>query len=78
MCTDSAPSARGDGLVALLDALEREREPAALAVDLEDAHVDRLALRHDLARVLDVVLRELRDVHEPLDAREGSRRRRRT
>ena len=53
-----------------LDALEREREPTALAVDLEDQDLDGIALRHDLARVLDVVLRELGDVHEPLDARE--------
>ena len=67
MCTDSAPSARGTGCVALLDALQREREPPALAVDLEDAHVDRITLRDDLARVLDVVRRELGDVHEPLD-----------
>ena len=56
--------------VGLLDALEGEREPAALAVDLDDLDVDRLALRDDLARVLDVMLRELGDVHEPLDARE--------
>ena len=59
-----------DGLVALLDALQREGEPPALAVDLEDAHVHRVALRDDLARVLDVVRRELGDVHEALDARE--------
>ena len=58
-----------DGLVALLDALEREREAPALAVDLEDAHVHRVALRDDLARILDVMRRELGDVHEPLDAR---------
>ena len=56
------------GLLALLDALEREREAAPLGVDLEDQHVDRIALRDDLARVLDVVLRQLGDVHEPLDA----------
>ena len=68
MCTDSAPSARGTGCVALLDALEREREPTALAVDLEDAHVHRITLRDDLARILDVVRCELGDVHEPLDA----------
>ena len=53
--------------VVLLDALQREREPPALAVDLDDLDVDRLALRDDLARVLDVMLRELGDVHEPLD-----------
>ena len=55
---------------ALLDPLEREREAAALAVDLEDQHVDRIALRDDLARVLDVVAGELGDVDETLDARE--------
>ena len=55
---------------ALLDPLQREREPAAVAVDLEDEHVDGVALGDDLARVLDVVVGELGDVHEPLDARE--------
>src|SRR5262249_23214313 len=43
-------------------------EPAPVGVDLEDPDVDLVALRHHLARVLDVVLRELGDVHEPLDA----------
>ncbi len=57
-------------LLALLHALEREREPPALAVDLEDAHVDGLALLHDLTRVLDVMGCELGDVHEALHARE--------
>ena len=64
--------------IGVLDALQREREPAALAVDLDDLHVDRLALRDDLARVLDVVLRELGDVHEALRRPGGSRRTRRT
>ncbi len=59
-----------DGQVAFLDTLEREGEPPALAVDLEDAHVDGITLRDDLARVLDVVGRELRDVHETFDTRE--------
>ena len=58
-----------DGLVALLDALEREREAPAIAVDLEDAHVHRVTLRDDLARILDVMRRELGDVHESLDTR---------
>ena len=53
-----------------LDALQREGEATALAVDLEDQHVDGIALRDDLARVLDVVARELGDVHEALDAGE--------
>src|SRR4051794_339139 len=51
-----------------LDPLQREREPATLAVDLEDQDLDVVALRDDLARVLDVVVRELGDVHEPFDA----------
>src|SRR5262245_9674834 len=55
-------------LLALVDPLQRQREPTAIGVDLDDLHVHDVALRHDLARVLDVVLRELRDVHEPLDA----------
>src|SRR5215210_297430 len=54
----------------VVDPLQREREPPALAVHLEDQHLDGVALRNDLARVLDVVLRELRDVHQTLDARE--------
>ena len=65
----AAVGARLDRIVRL-DALQREREPPALAVDLDDLDVDRLALRDDLARVLDVMLRELGDVHEALDARE--------
>src|SRR5215210_6058304 len=58
-------------LVGLLDALEREREAAPVGVDLDDLDVDDIALGDDLARVLDVVLRELGDVHEALDAREN-------
>ena len=50
-----------------LDPLEREREAPALTVDLEDEHVDRIALGDDLARVLDMVLRELGDVDETFD-----------
>ena len=65
----AAVGARLDRLVRL-DALQREREPAPLAVDLDDLDVDRLALRDDLARVLDVMLGELGDVDEALDARE--------
>src|ERR1043166_1523917 len=55
---------------AALDPLQREREPPPLRVDLDDLRLDEIALRDDLARVLDVVLCELRDVHEPLDPRE--------
>ena len=56
--------------IGVLDALQRQREAPALAVDLDDLHVHRLALRHHLARVLDVMLRELGDVHETLDPRQ--------
>src|SRR4029078_9013146 len=55
----------------VLDPLQREREAAPLGVDLEDADVDLVALRDDLARVLDVVLCELGDVHEALDSRQA-------
>src|SRR3954453_20336484 len=41
----------------LVDALQRQREAPALGIDLEDAHVYRVTLRHDLAGVLDVMLR---------------------
>src|ERR671929_103549 len=56
--------------LAALDALEREREASPLGVDLDDLRLDEVALRDDLARVLDVVLRELGDVHEPFHARQ--------
>src|SRR5712691_3948727 len=55
--------------VAVLDALQRQRQPATLRVDLQDQDRNGVPLRHDLTRVLDVVLRELGDVHEPFDAR---------
>ena len=51
-----------------LDALQRQRQAAALGVDLDDLRLHLVALRDDLARVLDVVLRELGDVNEPLDS----------
>src|SRR5215208_4110870 len=53
--------------LALLDALQREREAPPVGVDLDDLHVHDVALGDDLARILDVVLRELRDVNESLD-----------
>ena len=59
-----------NGLLTLLHALEREREPAAVAVDLEDADVHGLPLCDDLARVLDVMRGELGDVDEALDSGE--------
>src|SRR5919201_1465537 len=55
---------------AALDPLQREREPASFGVDLDDLRADEIALRDHLTRVLDVVLCELRDVHQPFDARE--------
>src|SRR4051794_20403004 len=58
----------GDRVPTAVDPLQREGEPAALAVDLEDQDLDVVALRNDLARVLDVVVRKLGDVHEPLHA----------
>src|SRR3712207_9039616 len=47
-----------------LDALDRQRQPAALGVDLEDLDLHLVARLDDLARVLDVLLRQLGDVHE--------------
>ena len=66
--TDSVVGTRHDA--AALDAFQRERQPAALTVDLDDFRLHLVPLRDDLARVLDVVLRELRDVNEALDARQ--------
>src|SRR6185503_14130723 len=53
-----------------LDPLDRERQAAALGVDLEDLDLHLVAGLDDLARVLDVLLCELGDVHEALDALE--------
>ena len=55
----------------LVDTLQREREATALCIDLEDQDVDRVSLGDDLARILDMVLRELGDVHEPFDPGEN-------
>src|SRR6185437_12461252 len=52
----------------VLNALRRQRQAAALGVDLEDLHADLVARVDDLARALDVVRRQLGDVHEALDA----------
>ena len=57
----------GLDLVLVLHALEREREAPSVGVHLDDLHPDDLALRDDLARVLDVMLGELRDMDEALD-----------
>src|SRR3954468_15827198 len=55
------------GDAAALDALQRERKAPSFRVHLDDLRADEVTLRDDLARVLDVVLRELRDVNEALD-----------
>jgi hypothetical protein len=53
-----------------LDALDRQRQAAALRVDLQDLDLHLVAGLDDLARVLHVLLGELGDVHEALDALE--------
>src|SRR3954451_25485887 len=51
-----------------LDALDRQRQPAAVRVDLQDLHAHVVARLDDLARVLHVVVGQLGDVHQALDA----------
>jgi hypothetical protein len=51
-----------------LDPLDRQRQAPALGVDLQDLHADLVARGDDLARVLHVVVGQLGDVHEALDA----------
>src|SRR5215218_886036 len=51
-----------------LDAFQRQRQPAPLGVDLDDLRLHLVALGDDLARILDVVLCELGDMNQPLDA----------
>src|SRR5689334_1823950 len=53
--------------IAGLDAAQGQRQTAAVGVDLDDLDLDVLALLHDLARVLDVVLGQLGDVDQALD-----------
>ena len=55
-----------------VDTLERQRQPTALRIDLEDQHRHRVALRHDFPGILDVMLRELGDMDEAFDARQDS------
>src|SRR6478735_5375357 len=52
----------------VLDPLDRQRQATPLGVDLGDLDLDLIARLDDLARVLDVLLGELGDVHEALDA----------
>src|SRR5665648_156260 len=50
-----------------LEALEAERQPATLGVDLDDLDVDLLTGLQDLGRLLYVVLSQLGDVDEAFD-----------
>src|SRR6185503_17169904 len=52
----------------LVRLLERERDAATLEIDVDDLDEDLVADRHDLLGELDVLARQLRDVHEALDA----------
>ncbi len=54
-------------LLGVGDPLQRERQAPAVGVDLDDPHREHLALADHLARVLDVVRGELRDVDQALD-----------
>src|SRR5688572_27325634 len=56
------------GVDRLVRLLERERDAATLEVDVDDLDEDLFADRDDLLSELDVLARELRDVHEALDA----------
>src|SRR5262245_52240108 len=49
--------------------LHRQRDLTVLRVDVDDLDVDRLALAHDVARVLHALVLELGDVDQTLDAR---------
>ncbi len=66
---------RADRQDLALDALDRQRQPPTLRIDLEDLDADRVSGLDDLARVLDVVLSQFGDVHEPLDAVEDLHKR---
>ncbi len=61
------PSVAGGRLVAG-HALDAQRQAAALGVDLQDLDLDVLAGLDDLTRVLHVVVGQLGDVHQALDA----------
>src|SRR6478736_700747 len=53
-----------------LRGLERQRDPLAVEVDVEDLDRDLLADLDDLGRVVDVLPGQLGDVHEAVDAAE--------
>jgi hypothetical protein len=54
--------------------LDAERHALALAVELQDAHVDLVADLHDLGRVLDALPRHVGDVQEAVNAAEVDER----
>ena len=54
--------------------LDAERDALALAVELEDAHVDLVADLDDLRRMLDALPRHVRDVQQAVDAAEVDER----
>src|SRR5665648_436871 len=64
-------AARVDALVCLL---QRQRDPLAVEVDVEHLDGDLLTNFHDLARVVDVLPGQLRDVHQTVDTAEVDER----
>src|SRR5699024_10780347 len=50
--------------------LERQRHPLAIEVDIEHLDGDLVAHLHDLARMVDVLPRQLGDVHQAINAAE--------
>src|SRR6266498_1178484 len=63
------PLADPGAAFSFVDPLQGEGQATPLRIHLDDLRAHRLTLGHDLARVLDVVLRQLGDVNKPLDAR---------
>ena len=58
----------------LLRRLQRQRDPLAVQVDVEDLDLDLLADLDDLGRVVDVLPGQLGDVHQAVDAAEVDER----
>src|SRR5699024_7461911 len=54
--------------------LERQRHPLAIEVDVEYLDGDLVADLHDLARMVDVLPRQLGDVHQTIDTAEVDER----
>ena len=46
-----------------------QRDAVRARLDMRDDHLDRVALLHDLARVLDALHREIAGVDQPVDPR---------